>query len=83
MYLSESELRFLPYKYAIKIDKRNRTDYFFSLIKENIKLLSACLKGKDYNIHLVKYSLFVFEIIFTLAINALFYNDEAIYEINQ
>ena len=83
LYLSESELRFLPYKYAIKIDKRNRTDYFFSLIKENIKLLSACLKGKDYNIHLVKYSLFVFEIIFTLAINALFYNDEAIYEINQ
>ena len=83
MYLSESELRGLPYKYALKIDNRNRNDYFFSLIKENIKILSASLKGKDYNIHLVKYALFVFDIVFTLAINALFYNDETIYQINQ
>ena len=83
IYLSESELRVLSYNYALKIDNRNRTDYFFSLIKGNIKLLSACLQGKDYNIQLVKYSLFVFEIAFTLTINALFYNDEAIYQINQ
>ncbi len=83
MYLSESELISLSYNNALKIDNRNRTEYFFSLIKGNIKILSACLNGKDYNIQLVKYSLFVFEIAFTLTINALFYNDEAIYEINQ
>ena len=83
MYLSESELIGLSYNYALKIDNRNRTEYFFSLIKGNIKILSACLNGKDYNIQLVKYSLFVFEIACTLTINALFYNDEAIYEINQ
>ena len=81
-YLTDSEITNLSYKDALKVDKRNLSAIFFSLIKENIKLF-WCLNNKDYNIILVKIILFIFDITSFLTINALFYNDVAIYQINQ
>ena len=82
-YLSESEIESLSYKNALEIEKRNKGKYYFALLKEKNKIISIFLNDKDYNIQSVKLSTFIFNFNLSLTINALFYNDEAIYEINQ
>ena len=73
----------MSYKCALKIENRNKSDYYFSLLKEKNKIISIFSNDKDYNIFTVKVSLFIFNFNLSLTINALFFDDEAIYEINQ
>ena len=82
-YLSESEIESLSYKNAVQIENRNKSTYYFALLKEKNIIISIFLNDKDYNISSVKISLFIFSFNLSLTINALFFNDEAIYEINQ
>ena len=81
--LSESEIESLDYKYALKIDNRNNGDYYFSLLKEKNKIISIFLNKSDYNIQAVKVSLFLFNFNLSITVNALFFNDEAIHQVNQ
>ena len=83
IYLTEQELMDLSYKYALKIENRNKTKYYFSLLKVKNKIVSMFLNDKDYNIQTVKISLFIFSFNLSMVINALFFNDEAIHQINQ
>ena len=82
-YLSESEIENLSYNHAFNMDNRNKAYYYFSMLKEKNKIISIFLNDEDYNINTVKISLFVFNFNLSLTVNALFFNDEAIYEINQ
>ena len=82
-YLTETEIENLSYKVALQIETRNKANYYFSFLKEKNQLISIFLNNKDYNVTSVKLSLFIFNFNFSLAINALFFDDEAIYEINQ
>ncbi len=82
-YLSESEIENLSYKKALKIENRNKSDYYFSLLKEKNKIISMFLNEQDYNIQNMKISFFIFNFNLSMTINALFFDDEAIYEINQ
>ena len=82
-YLSNNEMHNLPYKYALEIDNRNKGEYYWSLLKEKNKIISMFLNNDDYNISTVKISLFILTFSLSFTINALFFNDEAIYQINQ
>ena len=82
-FLSESEIKDLSYKNALKIENRNKSKYYFALLNEKNKIISICLNDKDYNIKTIKMSVFIFNFNLSLTINALFFDDEAIYEINQ
>ena len=82
-FLSQSEIQNLSYKNALEIEDRNKSDYYFSLLKEKNKVISIFLNDKDYNIQSVKLLNFIFDFNLSLTINALFYNDETIYQINQ
>ena len=82
-FLSEYEIENLSYKDALKIEDRNKAKYYFSLLKEKNKIISIFINDQDYNIYNVKLSSFIFNFNLSMAINALFFNDEAIYEINQ
>ena len=82
-YLSEYEIENLSYKDALKIEDRNKSDYYYALLKEKNKIISLFLNEQDYNIPQVKLSLFIFSFNLSMTINALFFTDEAIYEINQ
>ena len=82
-YLSQSEIQSLDYKYALKIDNRNSGDYYFSLLKEKNKIISIFLNKGDFNIQAVKLALFIFNFNLSLTTNALFFNDDAIHQINQ
>ena len=83
LFLSESEIENLSYKNALEIENRNRADFYFALLKEKNKIISIFLNDNDYNISIVKISLFLFNFNLSLTTNALFFNDEAIFEINQ
>ena len=82
-YLSEEEIENLSYYYALRIENRNKSEYYFSLLLVKNKLISIFLNDKDYNIQTIKISLFIFNFNLSFAVNALFFTDEAIYEINQ
>ena len=82
-YLSEYEMEGLSYENAIEIEDRNKSNYYFALLKEKNKIISMFLNDKDYNIQSIKISTFIFDFGLSLTINALFYDDEAIHQINQ
>ena len=82
-FLSENEIENLSYKNALEIEDRNKSNYYFSLLKEKNKIISIVLNDKDFNIQSVKLLNFIFDFNLSLTINALFYNDETIYQINQ
>jgi len=82
-YLSEYEMEGLSYKDAMEIEDRNKSNCYFDLLKEKNKIISIFLNDQDYNLQSMKISTFLFDFNLSLTINALFYNDQAIYEINQ
>ena len=82
-YLSDNELNDLPYIFALKIDNRQKGEYYWSLLKEKNKVISIFLNNEDYNISTIKISLFILTFNLSFTVNALFFNDEAIYQINQ
>ena len=82
-YLSEYEMRNLSFQNALQIEDRDNSNYYFVLLKEKNKLISTFLNNNDYNIKSIKISTFILEFVLSLTVNALFYTDEAIYEINQ
>ena len=49
-YLSEYEIENLSYKDALKIEDRNKSDYYYALLKEKNKIISLFLNEQDYNI---------------------------------
>ena len=79
-YIDE-ELNSMSYKEAIKNDKRNYFEYYISLIKTRHLIFFTFCSGKDYNILLLKISLFLTLISLYFFINALFYNDNTIHQI--
>ena len=82
-FLIGNEINKLPYKYALKIDNRDKGKYYWSLLKSKNKIISIFLNRNDFNIVYTKVSLFIFSFNLSFAINALFFNDEEIYKINQ
>ena len=79
-YIDE-ELNSMSYKEAIRNDKRNYLQYYISLIKTRHLIFFTFCSGKDYNILLLKISLFLTLISLYFFVSALFYNDNTIHQI--
>ena len=75
------ELNSLEYEEAIKLDKRNFWEYYFSLIKNNHPLIFSFGCYQDYNSKIIKIFLFFYSFILDLTINALFFNDDTMHKI--
>ena len=82
-FLIDDEINSLPYKYALRIDNRDKGQYYWSLLKSKNRIISIFLNRKDFNIVYTKISLFIFSFNLSFTINALFFNDNEIYIINQ
>ena len=82
-YLSEYEIGNLSYENALQIENRDNSNYYFALLKEKNKMISTFLNNNDYNIKSIKISSFILELVLSLTVNALFYSDKIIYQINQ
>ena len=68
----------MPYKEAIIYDKRNYTQYYWSIIKKGNILLFAIIENNDYNSIELKICLFLFSFGLYYTVNALFFNDSTI-----
>ena len=78
---TDLELNILPYKKAIKLEKRNFCSYYLSLIKTKHLLFFSFLSIFDYNSRILKIFLFFFNLTVTFIVNALFFNDETMHKI--
>ena len=75
------ELNTLPYKEAIKEDRRTFIQYYFSLLKTKHLLMFSFYPVNDYNSKFIKIDLFLFYFSISYTVNALFFNDQAMHQI--
>mgnify|MGYP006873021753 CR=1 FL=1 len=79
--LNDYELNSLPYKEALKIDKRRYYQYYVSLLKMKHLLIFTFYTKTDYNSRLIKISLFLFFFSLYFTVNALFFTDSTMHKI--
>ena len=78
---NDEELNNLGYKLALKNDKRNYCQYYFSLLKTKHILIFTFFNNEDYNSKIIKIDLFLFNFSLFFMINALFFNYNTIHKI--
>ena len=78
---TELELNSLPYKDALKNDKRTYCMYYISLIRTKHLLFFSFMPQFDYNPRILKIFLFFFNFTTNFIINALFFNENTMHKI--
>ena len=81
MKLNDYELNNLPYKDALKSDKRAFIQFYFSLIKTKHILMFTFCPARDYNSRTIKIYLFFLSFAMYCSVNALFFNDATMHKI--
>ena len=81
MKYNEQELNEMNFKQALKYDKRNYCEFYFSLIKTKHDLIFSFCYNNDYNSKIIKIDLFFISIAMNFTINALFFNDDTMHKI--
>ena len=81
MDYNDEELNNLPYKLALKFDKRTYWEYYISLLKTKHIIIFTFCYNKDYNSKIIKIDLFFISFILSYTINALFYSDSTMHKI--
>ena len=79
-FISE-ELNSLSYDLAFIYDKRTYFQYYISLLKQKHLIIFTFFNNQDYNIFILKLSLFISSFALYFTINALFFNDKTMHEI--
>ena len=80
MQQNGKELNNLNYRQAIKLDHRTYLVYYISLLKSK-HILFKIFNKHDYNSHIIKIYLCLFNFSLYFAVNALFFNDETMHQI--
>ena len=75
---TDKELNNLPYKDALKYDKRTYFSFYFSLLRCNHLLFFSFFPKFDFNSRIIKIYLFFFNFATYFFVNALFFTDETI-----
>ena len=78
---NDIELNYLEYKDAIKYDKRTYGQFYCSLLKQKQLLLFTFISKVDYNLFIIKLSLFIFSLSLNFSVTGLFFNDITLHEI--
>ena len=80
--LNIQELNTLPYKIALLIDKRTFFQYYWSLIRKNQLIIFVFVPIDDYNLVSLKISLFLLSFSSYMCVNAFFFDDYTMHQIN-
>ena len=80
-YFIDNELNNLEYKYAVSIDFRTFSQYYWSLLKQTHPIIFTFITKDDYNLYLSKIGLFIMLFALTLTINALFFTDNSMHKL--
>ena len=79
-YIDE-ELNRMNYQEALLYDNRSYWQYYISLLKKKHMILLTFASINDYNVFLLKFSLFVLSIAIYFALNTLFFRDSTMRQI--
>ena len=77
---NDFEINNLEYEEALKIDKRNYFQYYYSLIRTRHILLFV-FYSSDYNSIIIKLNLFFLSFVIYFFVNALFFDDKTMHKI--
>ena len=80
-YFVDNELNDLEYKYAIKIDFRSFFQYYWSFLKQTHPIIFTFITKNDYNLFLLKVSLFTLSFGLNITMNALFFSDNSMHKL--
>jgi hypothetical protein len=80
---NDYELNNLPYDLALKYDKREFCDYYFSLIRTKQLIFFSFCDFNDYNSGIIKKFIFFLSFALHYTINALFFTDKVMHQIYQ
>ena len=76
---NDIELNSLIYQKAIIYDKRTYFQYYCSLLKQKHLIFFAFFSKNDYNLYMIKLSLFIFIFSLYFTINTFFFNDSILH----
>ena len=79
--MNEQELNALKYDEAIIYDKRTYYQYYLSLMKRKNIIIFTFFQNDDYNVLIIKISLFLVSISLYLAVNGFFFYDKSMHDI--
>ena len=80
---NDDELNNLPYELALEIDNRSYCEYYISLLRTKHALIFTFWYKADYNSRILKIDLLFIIFASNYAVNALFFNDDTMYNIYQ
>ena len=80
-YFSDEELNSLNYEHALEIDFRSYFKFYYCLLKETHLIIFTFFVRNDYNIFLLKLSLFIISFALFLFMNTLFFSDDSMHKI--
>ena len=80
-YFNDDELNSLEFKFALEIDFRTYFQFYFSLLKKKHLLIFTFFVRNDYNLFLLKLSLFLLSFSFFIFMNALFFSDDSMHKL--
>ena len=78
--LDDYELNNLEYDLALKLDKRNFLQIYWSLLKREHLVIFTFITREDHNIMFIKYSRFIFLLCTDMAMNVFFFSDETMHK---
>ena len=79
--LNDQEINDLSYENALKIDKRTYLQYYWSLLKKKHLILFTFWPANDYNIYMIKISLFCLSFGLYFTINGFFFTDDTMHKL--
>ena len=78
---NDKEMNSLDYEEALKVDKRNYWQYYFSLLRTKHILIFSFCYTKDYNAQILKIYMFFYIFTINFVMVAMFYSDETMNKI--
>ena len=80
--LDNFELNDLEYEEALKFDKRNFFQIYWSILKREHLIIFTFFIRNDYNLVHIKFSRFVFLVCTDMALNVFFFSDETMHQMH-
>ena len=79
--LNDQEINDLPYEIAVRADKRSYWQYYWSLLKKKQLILFTFWPANDYNVYVIKVSLFLISFGLYFTINGFFFTDDTMHKL--
>ena len=78
--IDKKELNNVPYRQALRIDKRSYLEIFFSVLEKEIEFINLFYYANRFTHYSLSISVYLFELLLDLTLNFLLYTDDVVSE---